>query len=171
MTEPSSLPRVQLRFYIGDKKDEPWDDEAPAWFAAHPEEKPKLYNQEGSIFVTGNGQKAQISDQLLSLIPSLCCEAVAAVLEKGVVECGRYNSETGVRLTAESEELEIVSNVFQPVRFPKWPVLEGLVACGERFLRMAETVWAGDTYHRVLPKLAESGAAARAKLDAARKRG
>ena len=44
MTEPS-LPRVRLRFYIGDKKDEPWEEEAPAWFAAHPAEKPELYDK------------------------------------------------------------------------------------------------------------------------------
>src|SRR5262245_19207685 len=143
MTEPV-LPRVRLRYFIGAGMDEPWEEEAAAWFAAHPGEKPELYDQQGSIFVTGNGQEAQVADQLLSSIPALCFDAVSAVLDKGVAEFDLYTAATGVRLTAQGEELEIVSNVFAPVRFAKWPVLEGLVACGERFVRLADQVWAGD---------------------------
>jgi hypothetical protein len=160
-----------MRFYLGEGKDEPWEEEAPAWFAAHPADKPELYNLEGSIFVTGGGQEAQISDQVLSLVPALCFDAVTAVLDKGVVEFDLYSADTGVRLTIDGDELEIASNVFATVRFPKWPVLEGLVACGERFVRMADTIWVGDVYHDVLPQLAKAGAAARAKLAAARERG
>jgi hypothetical protein len=170
MTE-ALVPRVRLRFDIDDDEDEPWEEEAPAWFAAHPGEKPELYDQQGSIFVTGNGQEAQITDQLLSLIPALCFDAVMAVLDKGMVEFALYTAPTGVRLTAEGDELELVSNVFAPVRFAKWPVLEGLVACGERFVGLADEVWADDPYHDVLAHIAEAGASARMQLDAARKRG
>jgi hypothetical protein len=160
-----------LRFYFVGRKDEPWEEEAAAWFASHPGEKPELYDQQGSIFVTANGQEAQVADQLLSLIPALCFDAVATVLDRGVAEFDLYTAATGVRLAAVGEELEMVSNVFTPVRFAKWPVLEGLVACGERFVRLADQVWAGDPYHDVLAQIAEAGAGARAILNAARKPG
>jgi hypothetical protein len=158
---------VRLRYDVAGT-DGPWEDEAAAWFADHPDQKPDLYDQEGSIFVTGDGGEAQVRDQLLSSIPMMCFDAVVTVLDAGVVEFSLANAPTGVRLTLVGDRIEIVSNVFAAVRFPKWETLEGLVACGERFLRLAETVWAGDGYEGSFAYMGERAKAARAALDAAR---
>jgi hypothetical protein len=166
---PSAI--VRLRFYIGDGMEEPWEEDAPRWFGDHPQEKPPLYDQEGSIYVIAEGQEVRFSDQLLSVVPALCFDAVATVLAAGVAEFDLYTAATSGRLRIEGDEVEIVSNVFLPARFPKREVLEGLVACGERFVRMADALWVGDPYHDVLAGIAQSGAVARTQLNAAFTRG
>lgn len=162
--------RVRLQYYTGRKLDSPWDNEAVAWFAAHSELKPALDAQHALVIVSAGGREVRIGDQALSLIPELCFNAVAAVLQTGVADFRLYSATTDIRLTAvEGEQIELRSNVFATEAFAKWPVLEGLVACGDRFLHMAPLIWAGDSDLDMLDYIHECAGAARAALDAARK--
>lgn len=160
---------VTVRLQYASDAGSPWEEEAAAWFAAHAQDRPDPYDQEGSIFVSAGARVAQVHDQLLYVIPTYCFDAVATVLEQGVVEFVLANAATGVRLTVIGDEVEIVSNVFEAVRFPKWPVLEGLVACGERALGALQTAWAGAGYDDELADIAAHAKTARAALDAAKR--
>jgi hypothetical protein len=160
---------VTVRLRYATEGDAPWDDEASAWFAAYSQDMPDPYDQEGSIFVTAGERTAQVHDQLLYVVPTYCFDAVVAVLQSGVVEFTLANAATGVRLTLDGDELEIVSNVFPAVRFPKWLALEGLVACGERFLGLMQAVWADAGYDDALADISEHAKLARKALDAAKR--
>lgn len=163
----AKAPLVRLQYQTTNGELGPWQDDAAAQFAARAGHEPDLYDQEGSIFFTFEGKKAQVHDQLLHLIPTLCFEAVTAVLEKGELEFMLNNALTGVRLTRRGDDVEIVSNVFTAVTMPLMPVLEGLVACGESFLRTANALWADDGYDEALAHIAAAGETARKALSAA----
>ena len=163
-------PRVRLQYYIGRKQESPWDDEAVAWFAAHSELKPALEAQHGLVIVSADGKEVRIGDQALSLVPELCFNAVASVLQKGVADFSLYSADTDIRLTAvEGAQIEFRSNVFATEAFAKWSVLEGLVACGDRFLQMAPLIWAGDPDLDMLDYIHQCAVTAHAAIEAARK--
>lgn len=157
-------PTIRTRFSVGSAA-EPWEEELSAWCQAHPAERPDLLDLEGSIFVTGDGQQAQVADQMISVIPSLCFDAVVEVLDKGESVFNLYTAQTTVRLRAQDGMVDLGSTVCDLVAFPRAAFLEALVACGERFIRLAETLWGDDPDNAdIFTSLKSSAAAARGRL-------
>src|ERR1700733_2155436 len=135
---------VRLRIYLDNGDPGPWEEEAAAWFSAHPDALPEFQFVEGSIFVTGDGQEAQFHDSLPALVSGLCFGGVEALIADGEAIVRFYSSDTAARLRADGGDVELASTVVDPVRFPRAAVLQGLVSCGERFVALAETLWGMD---------------------------
>lgn len=104
---------------------------------------------------------------MTSLVSALCFDAVGRVLETGEAIFYLYIAPTTVRLRAQGEDVDLGTAVCDLVAFPRRPFLEALVACGERFIALAETPWGDDPDNTVIfASLKASTTAARAKLAA-----
>jgi len=140
-----TVPSVRALFYLANYTAEVREEELVDWIAAHPESKRDLLDLEASIFVTGDGQEAEVADNLVNLLEALCFDAVATVMQGGEGAFDLYTAETTVRLKPVNDQVVLESTVCDPVTFPKVAFLDALVSCGERCLGLIEQIWGNDT--------------------------
>ena len=135
---------VRLGFRVGEAPDEASEEEVAAWFAAHPEARPGLLDEEGSIFMLTGGQEFRCTDQVLSLVSQVCFTSVTGILDHDEVLLELLNYDTVGRFRRERDDIEVASNVANPIRFPAQALLEALVdagisrwpgSCGQRMRR------------------------------------
>jgi hypothetical protein len=170
---PRKTTTMTLSFWVPPETTVP-EGEAVAWFAGHRDALQPYNEHEGGVLIDAGSTSAGFADTLFWLVPSLCLNAVAGVLDSGRAEVSLFAYDTDITLfrngdgDGDSDTVTLTSNIAEPARFATWPLLDALVGAGERYARLVEQLWLADSEaRRTLPDLQALAVKTRAALDAA----
>lgn len=121
-------------------------------------DRPEL---EGAIVLGG---EVEIEDALGNIALNLCARAARELSAGRTALFETYTYDSEVRLEPVGEDIEVSGRFVPTTRFERAPLLDGLVACGERIVALMRRVPPNE---RTAETIAEELAATRAALGSA----
>lgn len=122
------------------------ENDISAAYATDPASRPAPDQAMGVLTFRNDGTQFMIADPLLWMVPTLCFDRMAEMLEQGQATFDFWEVDDTLSLRRDGGTVEMATEHRDPVQFPTLPLAQAMFDAGSRYLDLLDALWPGDDF-------------------------